>query len=160
MASYQARTYTPVNNRLTRRGKVKSRTLYNGGFKRKKMASIFMEDAYPNTVAYSGGYGLMNRLSAQKCELCGATGVLEMHHIRKMKDLKGKQDWERKMIARQRKTLAVCEKCHDMIHVGKLDCINLRRAGYIERCTSGSEASAWKPTSVMEQGAGHLAYEK
>lgn len=143
-----------------RKGYMKSRTLYNGGFKRKKMASIFVEDAYPKTIAYTGGYGLMNRLSAQKCELCGATGVLEMHHIRKMKDLKGKQLWERRMLSRKRKTLAVCEKCHDTIHVGKLDCISLRRAGYIEKCTSGSEASAWKPTSAMEQGVGRLAYNK
>lgn len=143
-----------------RKGKVKTRTFYNGGFKRKKLASIFVEDAYPKIAAYTGGYGLMNRLSAQKCELCGATGKLEMHHIRKMKDLKGKQNWERRMISRQRKTLAVCVSCHNTIHAGKVDCINLRRAGYIERCKSGSGASAWKPTSETTQGAGHLAYNK
>lgn len=45
---------------LNRRGKMKSRTFCCGGFKRKKLASIFVEDAYPKTVAYTGGYGLMN----------------------------------------------------------------------------------------------------
>ncbi|WP_457911917.1 HNH endonuclease, partial [Bacteroides thetaiotaomicron] len=29
--------------------------------------------------------------------------------------LKGKSDWEKKMIARRRKTLAVCSKCHAKI---------------------------------------------
>lgn len=104
-----------------RKGKIINRVLYHGGFKRKKIASIFVEDTYPKTISYTGGYGLINRLSAQKCELCGSTGFLEMHHIRKMKDLKGKQPWEHRMIARKRKTLAVCESCHDKIHAGKLD---------------------------------------
>ena len=38
-----------------------------------------------------------------------------MHHVRKLKDLKGKSDWEKNMIARRRKTLAVCSKCHAKI---------------------------------------------
>ena len=33
----------------------------------------------------------------------------------KLKDLKGKSDWEKNMIARRRKTLAVCSKCHAKI---------------------------------------------
>lgn len=36
--------------------------------------------------------------------------------------------------------------------------LNLWRAVYIERCTYGSGASAWKPTVERRQGAGHLAY--
>jgi hypothetical protein len=42
-----------------------------------------------------------------------------MHHVRKLKNLKGKSDWEVKMIARKRKTLAVCIKCNKKIHNGK-----------------------------------------
>lgn len=38
----------------------------------------------------------MERLKLQVCELCGATDKLEMHHVRKLKDLKGKSDWEKK----------------------------------------------------------------
>ena len=56
------------------------------------------------------------------CENCGATDHLEMHHVRNLKDLKGKSDWEIKMISRNRKTLAVCSACHHKIHSGrKLD---------------------------------------
>ena len=34
----------------------------------------------------------------------------------KEKDLKGKQLWEIVMIAKRRKTLAVCKDCHNKIH--------------------------------------------
>ncbi|MDL2232207.1 group II intron reverse transcriptase/maturase [Ruminococcaceae bacterium OttesenSCG-928-L11] len=58
-----------------------------------------------------------DRLSAEVCELCGKTDVpLEIHHVNKVKNLKGKQDWEIIMIAKRRKTLAVCKGCHHRIH--------------------------------------------
>ena len=55
-------------------------------------------------------------LKAHKCEYCGAEDNLKMIHVRKLKDLKGKEPWEKLMIARQRKTIAVCEKCYNNIH--------------------------------------------
>lgn len=58
-----------------------------------------------------------DRLSAKVCELCGKTGVpLEIHHVNKVKNLKGKEFWEQMMIAKKRKTLAVCKGCHYKIH--------------------------------------------
>jgi hypothetical protein len=58
-----------------------------------------------------------SRLSAKVCELCGKIGTpLEMHHVNKVKNLKGKQHWEIIMIAKKRKTLAVCKGCHHKIH--------------------------------------------
>ena len=64
----------------------------------------------------------MDRLSAGQCELCGKTDCeIEIHHVRKLKDLKGKNDWERFMIARSRKTLALCKDCHEKLHTGKLN---------------------------------------
>lgn len=60
---------------------------------------------------------LEKRLRANVCELCGATaGNFEIHHINKVKNLKGKEPWERAMIAKKRKTLVVCEACHNVIH--------------------------------------------
>jgi len=60
---------------------------------------------------------LEKRLSACVCELCGKTDTpLAMHHINKVKNLKGKQKWEIIMIAKRRKTLAVCKSCHHNIH--------------------------------------------
>ena len=58
------------------------------------------------------------RLKACECELCGTTDspCFEIHHINKLKNLKGKLPWEVAMIATRRKTLVVCHNCHVMIH--------------------------------------------
>lgn len=58
-----------------------------------------------------------DRLSARVCELCGKTDVsLEIHHVNKVKNLKGKEFWEQMMIAKKRKTIVVCKACHCQIH--------------------------------------------
>lgn len=60
---------------------------------------------------------LEKRMESHVCELCGKIGVpLEMHHVNKVKNLKGKNFWEIMMIAKKRKTLAVCKDCHHKIH--------------------------------------------
>jgi len=69
---------------------------------------------------------VVQRLLANKCELCGATGPVQMHHIRKLADIdrpgrRPKATWERIMSARKRKTLAVCIDCHKDIHAGRYD---------------------------------------
>jgi len=69
---------------------------------------------------------LIQRLQATTCELCGSQEDCEVHHVRKMADLKKrwagrkkKPKWVYLMIAIQRKTLVVCHRCHMDIHVGK-----------------------------------------
>ena len=52
-----------------------------------------------------------------------------------IKDLQGKTVWERHMIARRRKTLVLCKKCHVDLHAGRLSGAKKRlrenrRAGY------------------------------
>ena len=55
-----------------------------------------------------------------KCEWCEAENVdLEVHHVRRLRDLKGKALWERAMIGRRRKTMVLCTACHDLLHAGK-----------------------------------------
>ena len=58
------------------------------------------------------------KLKAKVCELCGTTETsnYQLHHVNKVKNLKGKETWERVMIAKKRKTLVVCENCHNKIH--------------------------------------------
>lgn len=76
-------------------------------------------DVIKNHAHYSSHTALEARLKASKCELCGAEGEnieLEIHHINKIKNLKGKEQWEKAMIARRRKTLVVCKECHKKIH--------------------------------------------
>ncbi len=65
---------------------------------------------------------LIDRLLAEKCEMCGSTHNMEVHHIRKLADLEKKPNmatWKKHMIAMRRKTLVVCYECHVAIHNGK-----------------------------------------
>lgn len=70
---------------------------------------------------------LVERLLAETCELCGASGPVEVHHIRKLKDVirqyrrKEKPVWVVTMVAIRRKTLIVCRACHTAIHHGTYD---------------------------------------
>ncbi len=66
---------------------------------------------------------LLTRIRSCTCEICGRDGDVEVHHIRKLKDLKARwrgrktrPDWVKRMIALQRKTLVVCFDCHRAIH--------------------------------------------
>lgn len=73
---------------------------------------------------------ILKRLTADTCELCGkpwdSTNTLEVHHVRKLKDVKQKYarrgqnvpQWVLRMSSLRRKTLVVCQKCHDEIQAG------------------------------------------
>jgi hypothetical protein len=100
------------------KGKTRERTFYNDGYKRKDPMKLPELDNTPNLMIYATRTSLADRLKAEKCELCGATGAVAMHHVNKLGSLKGKANWEKFMIARRRKTLAVCENCHNSIHYG------------------------------------------
>ena len=89
-----------------------------------KKATI--DDNQMNFIIWSGRSELIERLLAQKCELCGSTEKIEVHHIRKLADLAQKDgverpEWMQKMSARRRKTLVVCLDCHQKIHSGRYD---------------------------------------
>ncbi|WP_345664917.1 hypothetical protein [Streptomyces iranensis] len=61
---------------------------------------------------------------ADTCELCGSPQGVEVHHIRRLKDLRSKgraevPAWVERMAARRRKTLVVCRICHEAIHAGR-----------------------------------------
>ena len=99
-------------------GKDKERTFYHDGYSRKDPTKISEIDKLPNLMIYACRTSLADRLKAGKCELCGATGTVQMHHVNKLGDLTGKANWEKFMIARRQKTLALCENCHKMIHYG------------------------------------------
>jgi group II intron reverse transcriptase/maturase len=66
---------------------------------------------------------LIDRLLANRCEICNSTDQVQAHHVRKLADLdKAGQPqpvWARIMAKRRRKTLIVCADCHDTIHAGK-----------------------------------------
>ncbi|MCM2392517.1 reverse transcriptase domain-containing protein [Streptomyces albipurpureus] len=66
---------------------------------------------------------LIDRLMSGRCELCQSRTDVEVHHVRRLKDLLSKTqaeqpDWAQQMASRHRKTLIVCRDCHDGIHNG------------------------------------------
>ena len=100
----------------TRSGKKKS-IFYNQGFARKKEPLLFEVGLLPQFQKYSRFNSLRNRVKLGLCELCGKRADnIALHRVKRMKDLKGRTDWERLMLERRRKTLAVCPECHEKIH--------------------------------------------
>jgi hypothetical protein len=94
-----------------------------GGFAIRRQKDAVLIDQRP-PVAYTKGTELLKRLQADECELCGSTLQVEVHHIRKLADLKQHQGkevpaWKRIMATRRRKTLIVCRVCHKAIHAGR-----------------------------------------
>ena len=68
------------------KGVIKSRTFYKTSFKRRTTAFNGSCDIEPYSIADVSRTNLTDRLKAEKCELCGATGKLIMHHVRNLKD--------------------------------------------------------------------------
>ena len=68
------------------KGAIKSRTFYKTSFKRRTTAFNGSCDIEPYSIADVSRTNLTDRLKAEKCELCGATGKLIMHHVRNLKD--------------------------------------------------------------------------
>jgi group II intron reverse transcriptase/maturase len=102
-------------------------TAYFGGISLRwdKVAS-YIEDKPVNPIIWNNRSDLVQRLLAQECEVCGSRENIEVHHIRKLADLQRKgqtplSTGKKLMIARKRKTLVVCRRCHDNIHGGRYD---------------------------------------
>ena len=93
-------------------GTTKDLTFYHGGFKKKNPMNIKDLDNLPKFTYHPTNTSLIDRLKAEKCELCGAVDKLVMHHVRKLKNLQGKTTCEKQMMARKRKTIAICGKCY------------------------------------------------
>ena len=88
----------------------KSVVFYNQGVRRNdKVIATENPDIIGRTNENRRYTRLTDRLQGHVCEFCGAeTEDIEIHHIRKLKDLSGRAEWERHMIARKRKTMALC----------------------------------------------------
>ena len=104
--SYETRTGT------------KTTTFYRDGYKRKEKATFFDNvNELPDFSKYMKTNTLKQRVERHTCELCGKDcRNLEIHQVKKLKDLKGNSDWVLLMRRRKRKTLVVCPECHKMIH--------------------------------------------
>ncbi|MGE5827511.1 MAG: RNA-directed DNA polymerase [Micromonosporaceae bacterium] len=54
--------------------------------------------------------------------MCANTDGIQVHHVRRLADLhrpgQPQPAWAQLMARRRRKTLVVCQTCHDTIHAG------------------------------------------
>lgn len=94
-----------------------------GGIPLKRKRTAIIADIKP-TMAVTRRNELIHRLLAGQCEMCEGLAGLQVHHVRKLADLNrpGRSErpvWVRIMAMRKRKTLVVCERCHQEIHAGR-----------------------------------------
>jgi len=93
-----------------------------GGIPLRRQKNAVLRDREP-VLATSRRKELVHRLLAGRCELCGQADQVRVHQIRKLSELNqpGQPDqpeWVQIMTRRRRKTLVVCEACHDSTHTG------------------------------------------
>jgi hypothetical protein len=88
--------------------------------KRQKYAAI--SDRIPGQSPYRYKE-LVIRLLRRRCELCGNSDQVQVHHIARLAELAppgpGQPPWAKLMAKMRRKSLVVCEPCHDHIHTGQ-----------------------------------------
>jgi AI2M/AI1M-like HNH endonuclease len=95
-----------------------------GGIPLRRQSHAILTDMLVSLKRKPARNELLKRLLANTCELCKSTNQVEVHHIRKLADLKKpgqaeKPRWVQVMAARRRKTLMVCRECHQAIHAGR-----------------------------------------
>ncbi len=118
---------------VERDGKLPLKT-YFGGVSLQWNKWVKIDDNQANHI-WNGRSEVVQRLLAQECEICGATDNIEVHHIRKLADIKQqgckeRPEWMKKMSARRRKTLVVCRQCHEKIQYGRYDGEAFKRKDY------------------------------
>ena len=86
---------------------------YHDGFTKKAALPFLTADVLPQYAKYDKPNSLAKRLKAGICELCGVeTTEIHMHHVRRLKDLTGKDELELKMMQMRRKSIALCPECY------------------------------------------------
>lgn len=125
---YRATIQTPEENqlkclevRVEREDKAPLIARFGGIALQRQPWAILNDQPY---IDKGGRTEILQRLLANECELCGSQQNIEVHHIRKLANLKRKRrrekpQWAIAMITRQRKTLVVCRTCHNDIHAGR-----------------------------------------
>ncbi|GAA1240588.1 hypothetical protein GCM10009665_34320 [Kitasatospora nipponensis] len=123
-AKHKARIDTPGGPRVCFEARIERKNRKPlvarfGGIPLRQQRSAKVVDRRPVWVDYPQKE-LITRLLADTCEVCGATGDVQVHHVRALADLARAgwppSDWARVMLDRRRKTLVACTACHDRIH--------------------------------------------
>ena len=89
----------------------------NKQIKRSKEPMLGQIDIKETYKRYGKPNGLARKLKAKTCELCGTyCDDIEIHQVKRLKDVDRSTEWGSLMLAKRRKTLAVCPACHIKIH--------------------------------------------
>jgi hypothetical protein len=90
-----------------------------GGIPLKRQKDAVLTDRQHTGPVYPNRQ-LVTRLLKGRCELCGRTGDIQVHHVRALADLDRpgppQPVWAQAMAKIRRKSLVVCDGCHDQIH--------------------------------------------
>jgi AI2M/AI1M-like HNH endonuclease len=124
-ARYKAKIETPhglrtcFEARVARDGK-KDLVARFGGIPLRRNKTVVIADPVP-VLAPMPRKELLFRLRAARCELCGRRGtVAVVHQVAKLARLgtpgPGQPAWAALMARMRRKTLVVCQPCHQAIH--------------------------------------------
>ena len=93
---------------------------YHDGFKTQDDKWLGNVDILPEYRRYDRPNTLAARLKAGVCEACGVEArEIHMHHIKRLKDLTGKTDFELLMMKKRRKSLALCPDCFNRTKYSK-----------------------------------------
>jgi group II intron reverse transcriptase/maturase len=124
---YRAKIDTPKGKRTCFEARIErpgrqSLVARFGGIPLHRQVSAKIANRQPVRVDYPHKE-LVARLLADTCEICGHHGQVQVHHIRRLADLARTGEpptgWVQAMRNRRRKTLVVCDTCHDHIHTGQ-----------------------------------------
>ena len=93
-----------------------------GGIPLRRQRNAVIVDHVPQPAIPARRKQLINRLLRGRCEICGNTDDIQVHHVRKLADLAKagtpQPAWAQHMAKRRRKTLVVCASCHERTHNG------------------------------------------
>jgi group II intron reverse transcriptase/maturase len=124
---HKAKTVTPSGPRtcfeaIVERADKQPLAARFGGIPLRRQKNATIQDRIYGRGAYPRKE-LVTRLLRGRCELCDHRGPVQVHHVRKLAQLNPpgptQPAWVNIMARRRRKTLVVCEACHDHIHAGQ-----------------------------------------
>lgn len=106
----------------------KSISKYFGGISLERTSVNNVSNITDNIITFNfPRSSVAEKLLNNKCEICGSTDRVEIHHIKHLKNIKkSKEPWALRMIALNRKTIALCHKHHCEVHKGKYNDRKLR----------------------------------
>ena len=93
---------------------MKTCEFYHDGFTMQRASADLMTDTLPQYRKYDQPNSLARRLRGGVCEMCGTrTDEIHMHHVKSLKKLTGKNEFEARMLDIRRRSLALCGSCYE-----------------------------------------------